>query len=108
VSVEQVTGQPVLPGQLNQEQLARHGVPAKVVADIIESIGGKRLGDVIEGQLRFRWWPCRKTSGMGPRRLGRSWCRRIRRAVAAFATGGNQNDRRAATITREWGSGGLW
>src|SRR5436189_6429035 len=34
-------------------QLARHGVPAKVVSDIVESIGGKRLGDVIEGQLRF-------------------------------------------------------
>jgi cobalt-zinc-cadmium resistance protein CzcA len=53
VSVEQVTGQPVLQIQLNQEQLARHGVPAKVVTDIIESIGGKRLGEVIEGQLRF-------------------------------------------------------
>src|SRR5262249_38484668 len=53
VSVEQVTGQPVMQIQLNQEQLARHGVPAKVVSDIIESIGGKRLGDVIEGQLRF-------------------------------------------------------
>jgi heavy metal efflux system protein len=53
VSVEQVTGQPVLQIQLNQEQLARHGVPAKVLTDIIESIGGKRLGDVIEGQLRF-------------------------------------------------------
>jgi len=43
VSVEQVTGQPVLQIQLNQEQLARHGVPAKVVTDIVESIGGKRL-----------------------------------------------------------------
>jgi heavy metal efflux system protein len=53
VSVEQVTGQPVLQIQLNQEQLARHGVTAKVVTDIIESIGGKRLGEVIEGQLRF-------------------------------------------------------
>jgi cobalt-zinc-cadmium resistance protein CzcA len=53
VSVEQVTGQPVLQIQLDQEQLARHGVPAKVVTDIIESIGGKRLGEVIEGQLRF-------------------------------------------------------
>jgi cobalt-zinc-cadmium resistance protein CzcA len=53
VSVEQVTGQPVLQIQLNQEQLARHGVPAKVVTDVIESISGKRLGEVIEGQLRF-------------------------------------------------------
>jgi cobalt-zinc-cadmium resistance protein CzcA len=53
VSVEQVTGQPVLQIQLDQEQLARHGVPAQVVTDIIESIGGKRLGEVVEGQLRF-------------------------------------------------------
>lgn len=53
VSTEQVTGQPVLQIQLNQEQLARHGVPAKAVSDIIESIGGMPLGEVIEGQLRF-------------------------------------------------------
>ena len=53
VSVEQVTGQPVLQIQLDQQQLARHGVPAKVVTDIIESIGSLPLGEVIEGQLRF-------------------------------------------------------
>jgi len=53
VSTEQLTGQPVLQIKLNQEQLARHGVPAKVVTDIIESIGSKPLGEVIEGQLRF-------------------------------------------------------
>jgi cobalt-zinc-cadmium resistance protein CzcA len=53
VSVDQVTGQPVLQIKLKQEELARHGVPAKVVSDVIESIGGKRLGEVIEGQLRF-------------------------------------------------------
>ena len=53
VSVEQMTGQPVMQIQLDQEQLARHGVPAQVVTDIIESIGGKPLGEVIEGQLRF-------------------------------------------------------
>jgi cobalt-zinc-cadmium resistance protein CzcA len=53
VSVEQLTGQPVLQIQLKQDELARHGVPAKAVTDVIEAIGGKRLGDVIEGQLRF-------------------------------------------------------
>jgi cobalt-zinc-cadmium resistance protein CzcA len=53
VSVEQVTGQPVLEIRLDQNQLARHGVPARVVTDIVESIGGKPLGEVIEGQLRF-------------------------------------------------------
>jgi cobalt-zinc-cadmium resistance protein CzcA len=53
VAVEQITGQPVLQIKLNQEQLARFGVPAKVVTDVIESIGSKRLGDIVEGQLRF-------------------------------------------------------
>jgi cobalt-zinc-cadmium resistance protein CzcA len=53
VSVEQTTGQPVLQIKLDQEQLARYGVPAKVVTDVIESIGGKPLGEVVEGQLRF-------------------------------------------------------
>jgi cobalt-zinc-cadmium resistance protein CzcA len=53
VSTEQLTGQPVLQVKLDQEQLARHGVAAKVVTDIIESVGSKPLGEVIEGQLRF-------------------------------------------------------
>jgi cobalt-zinc-cadmium resistance protein CzcA len=53
VSTEQITGQPVLEIKLDQEQLARYGVPAKTVTDIIESLGSKPLGEVIEGQLRF-------------------------------------------------------
>jgi cobalt-zinc-cadmium resistance protein CzcA len=53
VAVEQVTGQPVLEIKLDQAQLARYGVPAKVVTDVIESVGSKPLGEVIEGQLRF-------------------------------------------------------
>ncbi len=53
VSTEQLTGQPVLQIKLNQEQLARHGVPANVVTDVIESIGSKRVGEVFEGQLQF-------------------------------------------------------
>jgi len=53
VAVEQTTGQPVLQIKLNQQELARYGVPAKVITDVIESIGSKPLGEVIEGQLRF-------------------------------------------------------
>jgi cobalt-zinc-cadmium resistance protein CzcA len=53
VSVEQITGQPVLQIKLDQQQLARYEVPAKAVTDVIESIGSKPLGEVIEGQLRF-------------------------------------------------------
>jgi cobalt-zinc-cadmium resistance protein CzcA len=53
VASEQITGQPVLQIKLNQTELARYGVPAKVVTDIIESIGSKPVGEVIEGQLRY-------------------------------------------------------
>lgn len=53
VSSEQITGQPVLQIKLDQQQLARYGVPAKVVTDVIESIGSKPVGEVMEGQLRF-------------------------------------------------------
>ena len=53
VKTEQITGQPVLQIKLDQQELARYGVPAKVVTDVIESIGSKPVGEVIEGQLRF-------------------------------------------------------
>jgi heavy metal efflux system protein len=53
VSSEQVTGQPVLQIKLDQQQLARHGVPASAVTDIIESIGTKPVGHVVDGQLQF-------------------------------------------------------
>ena len=52
-STEQITGQPVLQIRVKQEELARYGVPARDVLDIVESVGGKTIGEVIEGQLRF-------------------------------------------------------
>lgn len=53
MSTEQITGQPVLQIQVDQDALARHGVPAKTVMDFVESLGSKELGQVVEGQLRF-------------------------------------------------------
>ncbi len=53
VNTEQITGQPVLEIKVDQDQVARYGVPAKTVLDLVESIGSKPLGDVVEGQLRF-------------------------------------------------------
>jgi cobalt-zinc-cadmium resistance protein CzcA len=53
VSVEPTTGQPVLRVRVRQEELARYGVPARAVLDLVESIGSKPLGEVVEGQLRF-------------------------------------------------------
>jgi heavy metal efflux system protein len=53
VAVEQVTGQPMLQIKVNQDQIARYGVPAQDVLDLVESIGTKPVGEIVEGQLRF-------------------------------------------------------
>lgn len=53
VTAEQITGQPVLEIKIDQGQIARYGIPAKSVLDLVESLGGKPLGDVFEDQLRF-------------------------------------------------------
>ncbi len=53
VNTEQVTGQPMLQIKVNQDQIARYGVAAQTVLDLVESIGSKPLGEVVEGQLRF-------------------------------------------------------
>ncbi|MFH1265153.1 MAG: CusA/CzcA family heavy metal efflux RND transporter, partial [Planctomycetota bacterium] len=53
VVVEQVTGQPVLQVTVKQDEIARYGVSAKAVLDLVESLGSKPLGEVFQGQLRF-------------------------------------------------------
>ena len=53
MSTEQITGQPVLQIKVDQQALARYGVPAREVMELVESIGSRELGEVVEGQLRF-------------------------------------------------------
>jgi len=53
LNTEQVTGQPMLQIKVNQDQVARYGVTAQAVLDLVESIGSKPLGEIVEGQLRF-------------------------------------------------------
>jgi cobalt-zinc-cadmium resistance protein CzcA len=53
LTVEQVTGQPILRISLQQDEIARYGISAKAVLDVVESIGSKVVGEVVEGQLRF-------------------------------------------------------
>lgn len=53
VNAEQITGQPMLQIKVKQDEVARYGVPAKAVLDLVESIGSLPLGEVVEGQLRF-------------------------------------------------------
>ncbi len=54
VAVEQVTPQPILQVRILQDQVARYGVPARAVLDLVEAVGGKPVGDVL---IRERHYP---------------------------------------------------
>ena len=53
VVTEQVTGQPILEIKIKQDEIARYGVPARMVLDLVESLGTLTVGEVFEGQFRF-------------------------------------------------------
>lgn len=53
VNTEQLTGQPVLQIRINQDEIARYGIAAATVLDLVEAAGGKPVGDIVEGQIRF-------------------------------------------------------
>lgn len=53
VAVEQITGQPVLQIIIRQDEIARYGVSATEVLNLVESLGSYKLGEVYEDQLRF-------------------------------------------------------
>lgn len=54
VKMEQVTGLPVLTFHLNRKEMARYGLNASDVQDVISiAVGGRVAGDVFEGDRRF-------------------------------------------------------
>lgn len=53
VSVEPLTGLPVLQVKVDQDEIARHGVAATEVLSLVEALGGVRLSEVVEGAYRF-------------------------------------------------------
>lgn len=53
VKAEQTEGLPLFRVRLNRDALARYGINASQVLDVIETIGGKQVGTVLEGQKRF-------------------------------------------------------
>jgi cobalt-zinc-cadmium resistance protein CzcA len=53
VNIEQVSGQPMLQVRIKQDEIARYGISARAVLDLVESVGSKRLSDVIDGQYHF-------------------------------------------------------
>jgi cobalt-zinc-cadmium resistance protein CzcA len=53
VTVEQVTGQPVLEVTVDRAAIARHGIPAQDVLDVVAAVGTRKVGEVREGEMRF-------------------------------------------------------
>jgi cobalt-zinc-cadmium resistance protein CzcA len=53
VNVEPLTGLPLLQIKVKQDELAKYGIPAKTVLDMVEALGGTRVGEVALGQFRF-------------------------------------------------------
>ncbi|MCZ2154042.1 MAG: CusA/CzcA family heavy metal efflux RND transporter [Bryobacterales bacterium] len=50
---EQVAGLPYLRIRIDRQSIARYGVNASQVLDAVEAMGGKTVGQVMEGQRRF-------------------------------------------------------
>ncbi len=53
VSVEQVTGQPLVQVEVDRNATARYGIPAHEVLEVIEALGGREVGMLQEGDRRF-------------------------------------------------------
>ncbi|MGH8542709.1 MAG: efflux RND transporter permease subunit [Gammaproteobacteria bacterium] len=54
VRVEQITGLPVLTLRMNREAMARYGLNVADVQEVVEiALGGKKAGEVFEGDRRF-------------------------------------------------------
>jgi cobalt-zinc-cadmium resistance protein CzcA len=53
VKAEQTGGLPYLRVRVLRDEIARYGINARDVLDAVEAVGGKTLGQVLEGQKRF-------------------------------------------------------
>ena len=53
VKAEQTAGLPLLRVTLNRRALARYGINASSVLDVVSTMGGRQAGVVLEGQRRF-------------------------------------------------------
>jgi len=53
LTTEQIKGQPILRVKIDEDKIARYGISRKSVLDVVESIGGKVVSEIIEDELRF-------------------------------------------------------
>ena len=53
VKAEQTQGLPMLRAHVDRRAIARYGINANDVLDVVETVGGKEVGTVLDGQKRF-------------------------------------------------------
>ena len=53
VSTEQLTGQPVLQVEVDRAAIGRHGIAAREVLEVVESLGTREVGVLQDGERRF-------------------------------------------------------
>lgn len=53
VTVEQITGLPIRQIEIDREAIARYGIPAEEILEVVEALGTLKVGEVVEGQRRF-------------------------------------------------------
>ena len=53
VTVEQITGMPILRVRVDRDAISRYGIPARHVLQYVAALGTPRVGDVIQDQRRF-------------------------------------------------------
>jgi len=67
VKAEQTQGLPMLRVRIDREAIARYGINAADILDVVETVGGKAAGTVLEGQkrllLQFMWVGKRRVEG---------------------------------------------
>lgn len=51
--LEQTAGLPFLRVKIRRDEIARYGINASQVLDVVQTLGGRLAGDVLEGQRRF-------------------------------------------------------
>ncbi len=105
VSAEQITGQPTLQIRIDQERLARYGVPARDVLAMVEAVGTPRVGEVFEGERSFplvlrlpdaqREDPAALAGTLIPTQAGA--------ILPLHALAEMTEEQRPSTINREWG-----
>ena len=53
VKLEQTGGQPYLRVRIKRDEIARYGINVAQVLDVVQALGGRSVGTVLEGQRRF-------------------------------------------------------